>query len=220
MKNTTQAQLFKAGPLHETRHEIVANLKQMGIKTGDIFCRLGQSGFLGIPFEKLVAKLTKSEYSHASVAFVKDDEIYMLEINDMGTLIIRLIDWIDYCATNNFSIYRLPLNQIQEFSIENAIQEFANNDPDYDFSFSEDVVKFYCTKSVACIYKQAEIPLAEPVLLKSILSIYSYWIIAPINYLISKLAGVGLPLNGKVYFVGNKQQGILSTPNIELVCKV
>lgn len=219
MTEPVKAQLFIAGPLHASRHEIINSLKEVKIKTGDIFCRLGRSSFLGIPFEKLVVKLTKSEYSHASIALVENDEIYMLEINDMGTLLIRLVDWIDYCATNHFSIYRLPLDDKQEKDVKNAIIEFANHDPDYDFIFSDNK-KFYCTESVAYVFNQAKIQLSDPVVLKTILSTYYYFLIAPINYLIRKLTGVGLPLNEKVYFVGNSEKGLLATPKLQLICKI
>lgn len=209
------AQLFKPGPLHNKRHEIIENLNKLNIKTGDIFCRLGRSTFLGIPFEKLVARLTKSTYSHASVAYVNEYGIHLLEVNDQGTLLLRAIDWIDYCAAEDFAVYRIPLSDNQIQNVTKAIWDFVKIDPDYDFSFSEEDT-FYCTESVAHIFDYAQIKLIQPVPMKKVLGLW-YWIIYPFNYIIKKLTNVGLPMQNATYFVGNQNHGILAAKNIQKI---
>ncbi len=186
------------------------------MKTGDIFFRLGRQTFMGIPFEKLVAYTTRSEYSHASVALVRNGEVYMLEINDMGTMLIRLVDWLDYCAVKKFGIYRLPLTPEQTAAVEASIDRFVEADPDYDFTFSDDS-KFYCTESVAYVYEDAGIPLAPPKLIKAFVKPWGYAIFWPINWVLQKLTGTGLSTSKPLHFVGNSNQGLMSTPGLSVV---
>lgn len=206
-------QLFKPGPLHNQRFELQARLRELPIKTGDIFFRLGCQSFLGIPFEPLVAHVTRSKYSHASIAWVVGDDIYLLEVNDMGTLSLRFIDWLDYCATDDFAVCRLPLTKSDTERVEKAIQDFLAADYDYDFTFAIGD-KFYCTESVAFVFQQAGVPIAPPRLLRDITRRWSYWLIRGLNYLVWRLTGKTLPMDCPAYFVGNKENGIMSTPGI------
>ena len=51
--------MFKPGPLYKKRKEIMAELKSMPLKTGDIFYNGSNvSGPLGIPFAKLIQLFT------------------------------------------------------------------------------------------------------------------------------------------------------------------
>lgn len=102
-----EKELFKPGPLYNKRFAIVETIKR-DMRSGDILYRYSDAkGPLGLPFTRIVANVTKSEYSHAAILFIENGEPHVLEINDQGTLRYRLLDWIDTCYGDNFSVYRL-----------------------------------------------------------------------------------------------------------------
>lgn len=214
MKNIKK-EIFTPGPLHDYRHRINDELKNI-VQTGDIFFRLGKQSFLGIPFEKIVAKITNSKYSHASIAFVENGEINLIEVNDFGTTKINIKDWCDFAATTDFSVWRLDLNQTQINKLTEVIKEFLELDPDYDFTFDSDN-KFYCTSSVCYLFKKAEIPIAEPHYLKELVGKSHYLLIKIINFIVKLISGKGIPTNHPLYFVGNSEKGIMSTPGLKKV---
>lgn len=212
-----KAQLFVPGPLHDRRLEISEELTGI-VKTGDLFFRLGKQSFMGIPFEKFVAEATKSEYSHASVAFVENNNVYLVEVNDMGTQKIALKDWIDFCANENFSVWRLPLTKIQLEELTKQIQIFLEEDPDYDFTFNVPY-KFYCTESVCHIFEMAKIKLAKPCYLQEVTTEFGYFLICAISFYLKLIFKIGLPQNIPLYFIGNKENGIMSTSDLKQIWK-
>ena len=210
--------MYGFGPLHQRRFEIVEQLKYLPIKTGDIFYRASNAkGPLGLPFSRIVARLTKSRYSHAAMALVEDEDVYVLEINDRGTLKYRLIDWIDTCYTGELSIYRLKsLTEEIKDDIEVEMRKVLNRDPDYDFTFSDDK-KYYCTEVVASIYNKIGIELVEPERIKDVLSKWKYFLLSVGNLIISSISDCKLPLDNKLYYIGNENQGLMSSDKTKLV---
>lgn len=210
--------LFNPGLFHSLRFKIVKELKSLPVETGDIFYRQSDVKFMLVPFSRLISRLSKSPYSHASIALVENNEIYIVEVNDQGCLLLRLIDWISTCAGKEFSVYRLKEDKPEV--LEKNIREFLEADPDYDFTFNSDE-KFYCTESVAYIYKKSGIELVEPELIKNKVPKWFYYLVfVPINWTIFKLTGKGFPINIPLYFVGNEKHGLMSSNKTKLIWKI
>lgn len=207
-----KTEMFDFGPLHEQRHEIEQALKLLPLQTGDILYRASNAkGPLGLPFSRLVARATKSDYSHAAIVLMQNEEIYVLEVNDQGTLKLRFIDWLDTCYTKHFSVYRLKeINQLIIDLLEKEIRQVLKNDPDYDFNFS-DPDKYYCTESVALIYERIGHPLIKPQLIKDVVSPLIYYILKTGSWLFSLFSETSLSFNQPLYFVGNEQHGMMSS---------
>lgn len=215
-----QKEIFKPGPLYNQRFEIVETIKK-DMKSGDILYRYSDAkGPLNLPFTKIVANITKSEYSHAAILFVENNEPYVLEINDQGTLKYRLLDWIDTCYGYNFSIYRLKdIDNQKEAKLYSAINEILNQDSDYDFTFS-DPNKFYCTESVMAIYYNAlKIKLDNGYFIKELVPFWLYIILRIGSFLFS-FFGTSLPFNERLFFVGNEQKGLMSSNLTKLIAKI
>lgn len=204
--------MFDFGPLYKNRKEIAQKVKEIGIQNGDIFFRSSNAkGPFGLPFSRLVAFFTRSDYTHASVAVVEEDGIYLLEVNDRGTLKYRLIDWLDTCYSGKFSIHRLlDAPEGIEEKLENEIRKILKNDPDYDFTF-QDPDKFYCTESVAHIYQQVGIQLVEPEYIKDIVPKWFYYILVVGNWFFAKFSQASFPLDRKLYYVGDSDHGLMSS---------
>ena len=220
MEQNHQLEIFKPGPLYNKRFEIVNKIKT-DMRTGDILYRYSDAkGPFGLPFTRLVADITKSEYSHAAMLFVENGEPQVLEVNDEGTLRYRLLDWIDTCYGNTFSVCRLKnLTNQQETALGARIQSFLNEDPDYDFTFS-DPTKYYCTESVIYIYQDAlGIKLDDGWLIKDLVPTWKYWLLRAGVFLFSFM-GVSLPFDQKLYFVGNEKRGMLSSKYTTLIHKI
>jgi len=215
-----QKELFKFGPLYNRRFAIVDTIKR-DMRSGDILYRYSDAkGPLNLPFTKIVSNITKSEYSHAAILFVENEEPHVLEINDQGTLRYRLLDWIDTCYGDNFSVYRLKdLDDEKEAKLHDVIQKILEEDPDYDFTFS-DPDKFYCTESVIVIYEKAlSVKLDIGYYIKELVPWWSYILLRAGSYLFS-FFGTSLPFNQRMFFVGNEQRGMMASELTKLVVKV
>lgn len=207
-----QAQMFDFGPLHGDRHEIVKLLKELPLQTGDILYRASNAkGPLGLPFSRMVADITKSHYSHAAIVILDNSEPYVMEVNDQGTLKYRLIDWLDTCYTSEFSVYRVRnIDPPTIAKVGEQINKILDEDPDYDFSFSDSTSKLYCVQSVALIYKNVGIKLTEPEFAKDIVPSSVYFLFMIGNPLF-QLFDCHVPLDVKLYYVGNKYRGMMSS---------
>lgn len=209
--------LFKPGPFHSMRHQITKELKQLPIKTGDIFYRESNVWFMCIPFSGLISRLSKSNFSHASIALVENNEIYLVEVNDAGCVFMRLIDWISTCAGNQIVAYRLKEEKTE--ILEKNIRKFLEEDPDYDFTFNS-TKEFYCTESVAYIYKESGVELIKPSLIKDKVPKWFYNLIFfPLNWIILKITGKGMSIENPLFFVGNEKHGLMSSDKTYCIWK-
>ena len=199
------------------RKEVVASLKALGIRTGDIIVRLSSTkGPFGIPFSALVAKLSKSEWSHASVIFFRGDVPYVLEVSDRGTIEYRLVDWLDFCVEGDLAVYRYKdMSAEGEQAIESLIHAYLAEDPLYDFTY-DDMNKVYCVESVCQIYEKMGIKLCEPKLMSEFLPPLTFKVFKFLNGIVKTLTGKGFDTSVKMYFVGNKNAGLLASD--QLVC--
>jgi hypothetical protein len=218
MEEQVEVLLYKFGPLYDNRKSILNYLKSIPLQTGDILYRFSDAkGPFNLPFGTLVARFTKSVYSHAAIVLMEKNEIYVLEVNDQGTLKYRMLDWLDACATKEFSIYRLKdIDEVSIYKLEVEIRNILETDPSYDFSFS-DPDKLYCTESVALIYERAGVKLVEPQYIKEVVNSFQYLVLAIGNWIISTFSDCKLPLDQKCYFVGNEKQGLMSSKKTKLV---
>lgn len=208
-----QAQLFQQGPLHDRRFELIDIFKTIGLRSGDILYRASNAvGPLGIPFSRLVAQVTHSQYSHAAMVFIENGEINVLEINDQGTLQFRMIDWLDTCYTSHIAIYRYKnLTDLQEARLLFNIRKFLTSDPEYDFTFS-DPDKFYCTESVIEIYERSfGIKLVEGDYIRDVVPFWVYLLLRAGSF-ISSFFGASLPFNARLFYAGNSNRGMISSP--------
>ncbi len=203
---------YKPGPLGAHRQEIAAKLKQLPVKTGDVFFRTGKESFFGLPFSPLVARATKSKWSHASMALVTDD-IYLVEVGSEDTLQLRVIDWLELCYRPEFAVYR-PLGVFP--AAEKIIRAFLEEDPAYNYDFAARSKTYYCTQSaVAMMTKFGVKGSFDPRKPKDVLPAWAYYLIFnPINSMVRLLSGgrVGFPKDTDFYFAGNALHGMLSNP--------
>jgi hypothetical protein len=201
------------------RHEIMTYLKTQGLRTGDIVFRQSSTkGPFGIPFSALVSKFSKSEFSHAALLYIEGDEIYVYEVSDRGTLKYRMVDWLDFCVGGRFAIYRYnELTPALETALGEEIENCWDADLSYDFTYA-DPGKVYCVESVIEVYKTCGVTLIAPTMISDILGRVAFAFFSLGNDIVYRLTGKGFKTDVPVYFVGNKQQGLLSSG--KLVCVV
>jgi hypothetical protein len=215
---TLHAQLYKPGPLHDERKELVAKLMEIPLQTGDILYRHSDAkGPFGLPFSKLVCLLTKSKFSHGSVVIILEGEPFVMEINDQGTLLMRIVDWLDTVATKNFRVYRLKESTPElVLAIDTVVKDFLNKDPDYDFTFSDES-KFYCTESVVWVYKSVGVQLIQPETIKQVVPGWIYPIFKVVNWFMKKFSSASMSMDTPMYYVGNETRGLMSSPLTKLI---
>jgi len=187
------------------------------LKTGDILYRKGDSrGPFNIPVSKLIAVLTDSYYSHASIVLKEGNVTYVVEVSENGTDKITLEKWECWCVENFYSVYRLN-QKIDENKVRRQIDLFLKLDPDYDSNF-DDPNKSYCTESVAeILFNAGYYNLFTPKKIKDIITFRIYCIMYPLNFVVKTLTGKGLPMNKPLYFVGNEKKGMLSSNRLHKV---
>lgn len=213
------SQMCHFGPLHEKRYEIEKLLIDLPIQTGDVLYRASNAkGPLGLPFSKIVALLSKSVYSHAAIAISVNGKPFVLEINDQGTLLYRMIDWIETTYTGEFSVYRYKkINEDLQEALKYEIEDVLAKDPEYDFTF-DDPEKFYCTESVAVIYSRVGLNIFKGSKIKDVVPLPIYYVIRLGNFFMKMFdPRVGLPFKNELFFVGNKNHGMMSSPEMKEV---
>lgn len=206
------------GPLHDHRFEILKDLMAIPIQTGDIIYRHGDArGPLNLPFSKLVSRLTKSRFSHASMIIMQHGEPFVLEVGENGTMQFRLIDWVDDTVTDELMVSRLnDLTPEILFKIEEEIKTILKNDPDYDYTFT-DPDKFYCTESVNFIAERVGRPICKPELIKDIVPKRVWPIFKVINFFFKIVARKSIPFDIPFYYVGNKERGMMSSKALTII---
>lgn len=163
----------------------------------------------------MVATLSRSKYSHASIVLIEDGEKHVVEVDDTGTRKMYFEKWLRLCTGNYYAIYRAKDVEID--LVVPHIFDFIEEDPDYDFTFSSDN-KYYCTESVAEIYKRAGYDLFEPKTVKEVIP-WFWWLFNPINSLVGLLTGKSVS-NLPLYFIGNENHGMMSSDKIYKVADV
>lgn len=212
--------MFKSGPLYSIRKELVKSLKKIPLETGDIvYSASNTRGPLGIPFAGLIQRFTHSNYSHATIMLVENDEYYAIDVSDWGTRKLRVVDWFDNWYKKDFCIYRLKEKNTEiEYKLKRNIEAFLEQDPSYDFSFT-DPNAFYCTESVASIYKSTGYDLGGSYLVKNIVPKWFYPLIVVGNYITKLSSNASLPLNTKISIVGNNEKGMMASNLTKIVYK-
>lgn len=182
------------------------------IMTGDVLYRKSNAlGPFKIPFSKLVATLTNSLYSHASIVLKEKGSIaYVLEISEGGVTKLPLERWECLCVENMYSVYRMKENVNREI-IEAEIHRIFDKNPEYNFTF-DDPSKLYCTESVAKVYENAGyLNVFNPKKISEVVPFWKLLIIRPVNWIVKLLTGKGLSFKKPLYFVGNEEQGMISS---------
>jgi hypothetical protein len=214
----TKKNVFTPGPLYEKRKQLLANLKKLNLKTGDIvFNSSNVKGPFGIPFAKWVQKYTNSKYSHATIMYVDKGEYYAIDVSDYGTRKLRVLDWFDNWDGVDFCVYRLKNHTtFDELNFKDAIIRFLDEDPSYDFNFN-DQNKYYCTESVDKIYLDCGYNLGGWYLLKDIVPWWFCQIILRFNVLFKWFSDSSLPSDTPIIIVGNEEKGMRASPLIKKI---
>jgi len=205
--------MFKPGPLYNKRYHIMERLRDLPLKTGDIFYNGSNvRGPLGIPFGGLIQYFTKSVYSHATIVLVENNEYYAIDVSDYGCRKLRIIDWFDNWGIEDFCVVRLKQKNIDdELKFTVAIKKFLDEDPDYDFSFN-DPNAYYCTESVKRMYDELGYDLGGSYLIKDIVSWWFYPLLQIGSVMTKITSGASLPTDVKISIVGNENKGMLASP--------
>lgn len=208
--------MYSNGPLYNQRQGLVETLKKIPLETGDIvFNAADVAGPLGIPFSKLIQIFTKSPYSHATMILKESKDTYAIDVSDHGTRKLRLLDWFDDWYMDSFCVFRLkekPPELVEK--LEDAIYEFLEADPSYDFNFN-DKNSFYCTESVKYMYSKCGIDLNGSYLIKDILPTWFYYVVLFGSKITKFLTNASLPSDVPITIVGNQEKGMMASPYIQ-----
>lgn len=147
---------------HNVRKETVELIKDI-VKPGDVLFRLGNAKVFDIlPFSWIIAGLTKSQYSHASIiSDIKDGVFLVIDIDIYGIREQRFIDWLDDCVGPFLGIYRVKQQYENKITqVINLCKKWLENDVGYNFNFAdvsqeEQPKSLYCTQLVYEAFRRA-----------------------------------------------------------------
>jgi hypothetical protein len=205
----------ETGPWWPARQYVVDQMKKLGVKPGDIICRLGNSYVYGFFwFSEFIATVTGSKYSHAAMVLDVSDDILMADVNTTGLRRQFMVDWVDDVRGEEISILRFKGDEIvPQLAIENA-KSVISLDPNYDPAFmdNDDGRNFYCVELVCWCYMRAGVMLCEEVPIRNLPGWSKKY-----NWF-AKLHGVDT--NKPVWCVGGKEVGLFSSKHLEEVGKI
>lgn len=164
--------------LVEDINRVVLELEPI-LESGDIIFRSSSATYMGLPFSRLVARVTKCPYSHTAIALRNKDKVKIVEINDSGLSTVDLATWLTTCYTNDLVVMRLKdEEQTKEIKIRLhcEVQKLSEMNISYDFTF-DSPSKLYCTESVIQVYRNCNIILALPEYLSNLVGPIDYWLI-------------------------------------------
>jgi hypothetical protein len=213
-------------PVLDEIHEAISGVAQ----PGDVLFRLGNAkAFFVIPFSSLVAGVSRSHYSHASIIRGKTEiakDIYDLVIYEVlatGTSIQMLTEWLINCAGPRIGLFRwrkeyqklVPEMLALADRICRAYVPYANR-----FKLEEDPVtglpkSLYCTQFVYYLAKKAGIPIDDALVKVRDLPAF------PLSdkRLIGILNSLGISLDQEIVTVGNEQIGLMASKALEKVAE-
>ena len=198
------------------RFEIVKQLQPI-LKTGDVLFRQSKTIALGfLPFSQMVGWLTKSQFSHASIVYVNDGQVFLVELDEVGTYQLRLTDWLDFCQGTNrhFAAYRIDsLTDEMRVPLKKEIENYLDLDPDYDPTYN---TPNYCTGSVAYLLESVGANPFVPMMPSQALTKVQYFFFNIFNGLIKKTTGKGFG-SSPYYFPGNDKIGMLASSGISKI---
>lgn len=210
--------MFSPGPLYKKRFEIASALDMIPLQTGDIvYSASAAKGPLGVPFGRLIQKFTKSKYSHATLVLREGAETYVADVSDWGTRKLRLVDWFDNWEATDFCVARFKDRTPEMIScITDSIRAFLRDDPDYDFTFSDEK-SYYCTEAVKHVLGRCGISLGGELTVRQMVPGWFYPLLVAGNAVTRLVSGACLPTDRPMPFVGNSERGMLASPLTEVI---
>lgn len=181
-------------------------------RPGDIIFRLSKIRVLNgsINFSKMIAELSDSDFSHAAIIYdVTKHGAIIADVSVNGIELIFLRDWyID--QTSNCVLKRLK----PEYShllpkILDTLHILVEEDVLYDEKFQFGDEYYYCTEIVDHCFRQAGLPLAEPIPIRELPGFG--WGHTIMGWL------AGLDLDQPVVIAGNDEIGLFSSNTLETV---
>jgi hypothetical protein len=184
------------------------------LRDGDILFRRGDAKLLAghFPFSRFLAAVSNSRFSHTGIVSLEEGEPVVYDTTKAGVRRQPFAIWILDNA-GPFGVKRArPADQPHTTGAVAYCRElFARQAPfDYNLSIGDDA--YYCVEMTEKAYRAAGMPLSEPMRLGDMENIARYPVAV---FIFLKLSG--LSLEQPVYFPGNTQHGIWSSPRLTTV---
>jgi hypothetical protein len=184
------------------------------LRDGDLLFRRGDAKLLfgRFPFSRFLSAVSNSRFSHTGIVAIENGEPVVYDTTKAGIRRQPFNIWILDNA-GPFGVKRVrPADQpYAAKAVQYCHELFAKQLPfDYDLGIGDDA--FYCVEMTEKAYRSNGLPLSEPVRLGDMENISRYPVCVIVFLKMSKLS-----LDQPVYFPGNDQHGIWSSPRLTTV---
>jgi len=199
-------------PWSPYRSYVAEQMKDLGVKPGDIVCRLGNAYLFGFFWlSKFIAKVTHSRYSHAAIITDVEDDIIIVDVSSTSTRRQFAQEWADDVWGQDILIVRYTGDPVVPMAAVDNVKHIESKSLSYSDTFNEEG-KFYCTELICWAYVRAGVSLCEEIPIRE----FPGWrwhnnILAWMN---------GVDPKTPVWCVGNERVGILSSKQLTKVGRI
>jgi hypothetical protein len=184
------------------------------LRDGDLVFRRGDAKLLfgRFPFSRFLARVSNSRFSHTGIVAIEQGEPFVYDVSKAGVRRQPFHVWILDNA-GPFGVKRVrPLDQPHAAKAVRYCQDLFARQLPFDYDLGLDDEAFYCVEMTEKAYRTNGLPLSEPLRLGDMENVSRYPICVLVFLKISNLT-----LDQLVYFPGNQQHGIWSSPHLVTV---
>jgi hypothetical protein len=184
------------------------------LRDGDILFRRGDAKLLlgHFPFSRFLSAVSNSRFSHTGIVAIEDGEVVVYDTTKAGVRRQPFYIWVlDNAGPFGVKRVRAQDRPYTSRAVAYCRELFAKQVP-FDYELGVDDDAFYCVEMTEKAYRSNGMPLSEPLRLGDMERITRYPICVLVFLKLSNLS-----LDQPVYFPGNKNHGIWSSPRLVTV---
>lgn len=198
---------------HSHRGFALKKLQEIGIKPGDIICRLGNYYVYGfIHFSKVIANATGSDFSHAGmVVSIEGNDILLADVDVHGIRRQYFPEWLEAVRGDSIGVLRYNGDQsVINRAVENC-RLLTKEDPWCECEFDEDK-RFCCVELICWCFLRAGVVLVKDTPINELPG----W-----NWKLMPFAKMeGIDTSKPVFCVGNDKVGLYSSEHLSEILRL
>ena len=184
------------------------------LRDGDILFRMGDARAASgvFPFSKVSAAIADSRFSHTGIVAIEAEGPVVYDTTTTGPQRQPFPIWV-LDTRGSFAVKRpKPAYQASAATAVAFCRDVYQRQVPFDFNMKLGDDRFYCIELTERSYRQAGLPLSQPIRLDHLPRYAEY----PWTVRLMKLATSMVP-HQEAYIIGNERVGIWSSPVLDLV---
>lgn len=191
----------------------------VNLRNGDLVHFAGESTKWGFPFGRYIKDASASKYTHTGIVEHMGGVVNVYDMDEAGLRRIRFSQYMREAIQGQICVQRLkPVYITYGDEAVGMAEDLYYDEPAFDYDFRMGNKSLYCTEFIHKIFIQQRLLLSQPVKLGDFPNIdqcvLRTFVVIAGSYVLSERP---VSLDQKVYIVGNKSIGILSSKYLEII---